>query len=190
MEIIKLFWAARGILYKLSFGHFGSFSYIGSPLYLRGRKKIYIGNKVRIYPGIRMETMEGGRIIIEADTSIGQNFHITASKENLVIGKGTSIAGNVYVTNIDHDYRKLGTHILKQPQIVSTTRIGENCFIGYGAAIQAGTVLGNQCIVGANAVVRGIFPDHCVIAGVPAKIIKKYNSNTGRWEKVSSVKNK
>lgn len=53
-----------------------------------------------------------------------------------------------------------------------------------GAAIQAGTVLGKQCIVGANSVVRGTFPDYCVIAGVPAKIIRKYNAESHSWERV------
>ena len=53
-----------------------------------------------------------------------------------------------------------------------------------GACIQAGTVLGKQCVVGANAVVRGTYPDYCVIVGVPARVIKKYNPETGKWEKV------
>ena len=68
--------------------------------------------------------------------------------------------------------------------IVKDTIIGENCFIGYGVAIQAGTKLGKQCIVGANAVVRGDFPDYSVIAGVPAKIIRKYNFDTKTWDRV------
>lgn len=53
-----------------------------------------------------------------------------------------------------------------------------------GAAIMAGTVLGKQCVVGANAVVKGTYPDYSVIAGVPAKIIKRYNAQSGLWEKV------
>lgn len=53
-----------------------------------------------------------------------------------------------------------------------------------GVAIQAGTILGEQCIVGANSVVRGTFPDYCVIAGVPAKIIKIYNKESGEWVRV------
>lgn len=67
--------------------------------------------------------------------------------------------------------------------MVRHTEIGENCFIGYGAAIQAGTVLGRQCIVGANSVVRGEFPDYCVIVGAPARIVKRYNPVSGEWEK-------
>lgn len=183
MDINKCFWALRGIIYKLSFGRFGNLSYIGKPISIIGRRRIYIGNRVRIYPGVRMETANGGSITIEENTSIGQNFHITSDGENLIVGKNTTISANVFITNLDHDYKDINTHILQQRRIVHTTTIGENCFIGFGAAIQAGTKLGKHCVVGTNAVVRGEFPDYCVIAGVPARIIKKYNFVTGEWER-------
>ena len=183
MEIRKLFWAARGIVLKPFFGKFGNMSYIGKPIALLGIQSIYIGDRVRIYPGVRMEAHNGARIIVEENTSIGQNFHVTASKEDLIIGKNTTISGNVFITNIDHDYKKIDTHILDQDWIVNTTRIGEGCFLGYGVAIQAGSVLGKHCIVGANAVVRGHYPDYSVIVGVPGRLIKQYNFKSGEWER-------
>ena len=73
---------------------------------------------------------------------------------------------------------------MNQGMLEKETLIGENCFIGYGAVIMPGTKLGKQCIVGANAVVCGDFPDYCVIAGVPAKIVKKYNEKLNEWIKV------
>ena len=85
------------------------------------------------------------------------------------------------ITNIDHSYQEIGIHILDQEQIMHETMIGENCFIGYGAVIQAGTILGKQCIIGSNSVVRGTFPDYCVIVGIPAKIIKRYDNGAKKW---------
>jgi len=161
----------------------GWLSYIARPVFVYNGRAISIGNKVRIFPGSRLETHNDGKIIIEDNTSIGQNFHLISSGELLVIGKNTTISGNVFITNMDHDYTEIDIHILKQKYIVKTTEIKENCFIGYGAVIQAGTILGKQCIVGANSVVRGIFPDYSVIAGAPAKIIKKYNPETKTWDK-------
>ena len=183
--LIKVFGLFRALYLKLFFGKIGWFTYICKPISLLNKRGIFLGSKVRIYPGVRMETHNKGKIIIEDDVAIGQNFHITASGPNPVkIGKKSTISGNVFVTNIDHEYRELDVHILKQPFLEKKTEIGENCFIGYGACIQAGTILGKQCVVGANAVVRGIFPDYCVIVGIPAKIIKKYNFETSRWEKI------
>lgn len=190
MDINKLFWFFRGLAYKFFFGRFGNLSYIGKPVSICGKRKIYIGDKVRIYPGARMEAIGNGRIEIEKNTSIAQNVHITCDKEKLIIGENTTVLGNVFITNVDHDYKNIGKHVMRQKRIVKTTRIGENCFIGYGAAIQAGTILGKQCIVGTNAVVRGIFPDYSVIVGVPAKIVKKYNQELKEWERVSKNNDK
>ena len=185
MNIVKYFWAIRAIIYKVRFKKIGKFSYMGKPIYLQGTKKVKIGNKVRILPGVRMETHgTEGSIFIKDNVSIGQNFHITSCNSELVIGEDTTILGNVFVTNIDHDYKQIDIHILKQDYLTKETKIGKNCFIGYGAAIQAGTILGKQCIVGANSVVRGEFPDYSVIVGAPAKVVKKYNSDSGNWEKI------
>lgn len=185
MNVVKYFWAIRAIIYKIRFNKIGKYSYIGKPIYLQGTRRVKIGNKVRIYPGVRIETHGAeGSIYIKDNVSIGQNFHITSSGSELVVGEDTTISGNVFITNIDHDYRQIGVHILKQDYITKETIIGKNCFIGYGVAIQAGTILGKQCIVGANSVVRGKFPDYCVIVGAPAKIVKRYNFNTGIWERV------
>ncbi|MEH7437937.1 acyltransferase [Neobacillus drentensis] len=184
MRIKKLLWGLRSLIYKLTFKKFGNWSYIGTPIVLDGVRNVEIGNRVRIQPGLRLETIGNeGSIIIEENTSIGQNFHIT-SKGKLTIGKNTTILGNVFITNIDHDYQEIDKHILEQKYIVNDTVIGENCFIGYGAAIQAGTKLGKQCIVGTNSVVRGEFPDYSVIVGAPARIVKQYNHSTKVWERV------
>lgn len=73
---------------------------------------------------------------------------------------------------------------MEQGHILKETSIGEGTFIGYGAAIQAGTILGRHCVVGTNSVVRGIFPDYSVIVGSPAKIVKKYDLDRKEWVRV------
>jgi acetyltransferase-like isoleucine patch superfamily enzyme len=182
--LIKLYWGFLAICYSFFFKAFKFPSHIGIPIFTLGLNRVTIGKRVRIMPGLRIETHKNGTITFENNVSIGQNFHIT-SAGNLVIGSNTTILGNVFVTNIDHDYQEIGKHILDQKMIVRETIVGENCFIGYGAAIQAGTVLGKHCVVGANAVVRGTFPDYCVIVGAPAKIIKRYNDSTLCWERTN-----
>ena len=184
--LFKFFWFIRALFYKPFFGNFGLPSYIGRPLYLSGSKSVYIGKRVRIFPGIRLECISSnGSIFIGDNVSIGQRCHITAASR-LVIGKDTAILFDVMITNIDHEYQQIGVPVASQPLIVKETRIGENCFIGSGAKIQAGTILGRQCIVGTNAVVRGVFPDYSVIVGVPAKIVKRYNPKTEHWESTNA----
>lgn len=181
--IYKFFWFLRAILYSPFFGKIGMPSYLGKPIFLKGINKVFIGKKVRIFPNLRMETQDGGTINIKDDTVVSQNVHVT-SAGNLEIGKSCLILANVFITNIDHNYQEIDQNIVNQNIIVKETKIGDYCFIGMGAAIMAGTILGKQCIVGTNSVVRGSFPDYCVIVGSPAKIIKKYNKETQIWEKI------
>ncbi|MGR0481936.1 MAG: acyltransferase [Candidatus Electronema sp. V4] len=174
-------------MYKAIMGKFGFPSYIGKPIFIRGARGLYIGKRVRIYPHARIEILNNASSISIGDNvSIGQNFHIiSGNSDQLVVGSNTMISANVFIANVEHEYKILNKSLEKQSLISKKSAIGENCFIGYGAVIQAGTILGKQCIVGANAVVRGFFPDYSVIAGVPAKIIKRYNKKNQKWEKTN-----
>lgn len=182
MQPIKYLWAIRAIFYKLSFSHVGKLSYIGKPLYITGAKKISVGDKVRIYPGIRMEALDGGEIYIGNNIAVEQNVHIISGERILNIGDDTTISANVFISNVDHEYKDIDKSVMEQPLQFKETQIGKSCFIGYGAVILPGTRLGNHCIVGANAVVRGSYPDNCVIAGNPARIIKEYDLKTEFWK--------
>ncbi|MDM0906260.1 acyltransferase [Clostridium perfringens] len=124
------------------------------------------------------------KIKIGENVSIGQNFHVVSYDDNLTIGNNVTISANVFISNCEHGYMEIGKHILEQPLLKKHTKIGDNCFIGYGAVILSGSILGKQCIIGANSVVRGVFPDYCVIVGNPARIVKKYNVEHQCWEKV------
>ena len=179
--VVKIWWWFTTQFLRFRFKKISWNSYIAAPLFIYGSRNVEISDKVRIFPHSRIETHYKGTIKIGEDVSIGQNFHINSAYQLLGIGAHTTISGNVFVTNIDHDYTEIGKHILEQQYIVKETKIGEYCFIGYGAVIQAGTVLGKQCIIGANSVVRGIFPDYCVIVGVPAKIVKRYDVTRQGW---------
>lgn len=181
MHPIKMIWAARAILYKPFFKHIGKLTYIGKPTFCEGTKHISIGKRNRIFPGLRIQTLNGGSIKIGDNVAIEQNVHITSAIDTLKIGNDCTILANCFITNIDHDYRDISKSVLEQGIDYKETIIGDGSFIGIGAAIQAGTKLGMHCVVGANSVVRGTFPDYCVLAGVPAKIIKKYDIDKKEW---------
>lgn len=178
----KLAWFARAIIYKLTFRSIGSLSYIGRPLFIHNASKISLGDKVRIFPHSRMEVHgKDSLICIKDNVSIGQNLHII-SGAILNIGSNTTLSANVFISNINHDYKAaIDVHAMNQPLEIKDTSIGSNCFIGFGAVILPGTTLGDNCIVGANSVVTGEFPSYSIIAGAPARVIKSYDITKNEW---------
>lgn len=156
-------------------------SYIGPTTLVTGPRRIFLGRRVRILPGLFAETLKSGRIEIGDNVAIGQHFHVSAGGR-LSIGEGSTILGFVTITDIDHGYEDVGRPVHGQSLQIRETTLGRNCFIGMGARILPGTSLGDGCVVGANSVVRGVFPAHSVIVGAPASVIKVYNVEEGRWE--------
>lgn len=86
---------------------------------------------------------------------------------DLEIGSGTIWAFNVCIQTGNHVPGDLSKFKL------GSVKIGKNCWLGNGSAILAGVTLGDNVVVGANAVVTHSFPSNVVIAGVPAKIIRE-----------------
>lgn len=50
--------------------------------------------------------------------------------------------------------------------------IGDNCYIAVGVTIIGPVNIGNNVTIGAGAVVTNDIPDNCVVAGIPAKVVK------------------
>ena len=160
------------------------------PLRIIGGGKIYIGDNVNILNEARLETITdfgeekyNGKLVIGSGTSIEQNCHIIAADE-LVIGERCMFSAYIYIADCNHHYA-IGQDIHKTGLEIKKTKIGDDVFIGIGAKIMPGVTIGNNCIIGANSVVTKAIPDYCIAAGIPAKIIKKFNFQTSNWEKIS-----
>jgi acetyltransferase-like isoleucine patch superfamily enzyme len=171
--LIKYYWyLLSNIYYRFLLNKLGKYSYIARPNLLIGKSNINIGDKVRVFPYCRFESVNGGLIFIDSNVSIGQNVNITSAK-NVSIGKGTTISSNVYITDMEHSIADPNVSVMEQENIFTDgTFIGDNCFIGTGAVILAGARLNDSVVVGANTVVKGVIPGGGVCVGNPAKVIK------------------
>ena len=153
-------------------------------------KYIQVGKSVRIKDFARIECYDNfyGTTLsphLEIEDGVIINNSFTCFVANTVhIGKNSIFANNVMIASENHGMNPesdLPYHA--QPLITKPVFIGENCWIGANVSILCGARIGNNCIVGANSVVNKTFPDYCIIAGNPGKIIKKYNFENHRWEK-------
>jgi len=87
----------------------------------------------------------------------------------------------VYITDQNHSYEDPNAPVGWQTPVEAAVKIGSGSWIGTNAVILPGTTLGRNTVVAAGAVVRGEFPDHVVLGGVPAKILRHYSEANG-WQ--------
>jgi acetyltransferase-like isoleucine patch superfamily enzyme len=87
------------------------------------------------------------------------------------IGDRNMFGPSVYITDSNHTMAE-GRSVIEGGMDTGQVVIGNECWVGAKAVILKDVVLGNRCVVGAGAVVTKSFPSGSVIAGVPARLIK------------------
>ena len=147
-----------------------------------GKTSIYIGNKTIIRPHCDIgcfnrynDQTYNPSIQIGDSCDIGEYNHISAIM-GIKIGNGLLTGKFVLINDNNH-----GELSLDEAEIPPFSRnltskgpieIGNNVWLGDKVAILSGVKIGDNVIVGANSVVTKSIPSNCVVAGIPAKIIK------------------
>lgn len=186
-KVVNMFYLVFSqIYYKAIMRSFGRHSRIISPMLIVNAKNIAIGRDVFIRNGVRLEVVDPQNdivICIGDNVNIEQNCHIIG-RVKVTIEDNVTITGNCSIVDVSHPYEdvydttKIGDRISKNEKTVT---IGTGSFIGFGAHISPGVSIGKYCVVGAGSVVTKSIPDHTVVAGVPAKIIKRFSFEEDKW---------
>jgi acetyltransferase-like isoleucine patch superfamily enzyme len=93
-------------------------------------------------------------------------------------------ADKVYISDNQHTYDNPDIPIQNQPiKQCKTIIIKEGSWIGENVCI-IGACIGKNSVIGANSFVTHDIPDYTIAVGAPARVIKKYNFKTRKWEKV------
>lgn len=185
--IIKLI-ACR--LYTLIF--FRGSRLVRFPIEVRGKKYIDFGNELTTGKGCRIEAFPYNKEskIIQLGKNIEMNDYVhIAGIGSVVIGNDVLIASKVYISDIQHGTYS-GESIHSHPNSIPKKRelsskpvlIEDKVWIGDNVAIMPGVTIGKGCVIGANSVVSKSIPANCIAVGIPAKIIKKFNFESNKWE--------
>jgi acetyltransferase-like isoleucine patch superfamily enzyme len=168
-----------------NFKQFGN-SNINPPLRtLIGSKHISIGDKTSIGKNLIMTAWDKHgndtytpQITIGNYCTIGDDAHVTAIN-NITIGNFVLTGNYLLITDNAHgttSREHLDIHPSKRTLYSKGPVIIDDCvWIGEKVSIMPNVHIGKGCIVAANSVVTKDVPDYCVVAGVPAKIIKIMN---------------
>ena len=168
---------------KRQFKQFGEGSIVKKIANLSNPQCISIGSNVYIgqYSILDAITQHGGKdlkpeITIGDGANLGDYCHLGAI-DFIHIGKGVLTGRFVLISDHSHgstDDLKTEVPPFKRP--LSTKggiTIGDRVWIGDKVTILSGVTIGEGSVIGANSVVTGDIPPFCVAAGVPAKVIRR-----------------
>ena len=111
-----------------------------------------------------------GDVIIGDHTRIGLHNTIIGPVD---IGSHVNLAQGITVTALNHNFNDTDKRIDEQGVSTTPVTIEDDVWVGANAVILPGVTIGNHCVVAAGAVVTKDVPPHSLVAGVPAKVIKK-----------------
>ncbi len=171
------------------------------PFDIRGKKYIKYGKNFTTGVGCRIEAYnfnnrisdrKNPQLIIGNNVQINDYVHLSCA-ESVIIEDNVLIASKVYVSDLNHgNYSSLKNpehscpdEIVKERKIFTKpVKISQNAWLGENVAVLSGVTIGKNSIIGANSVVSKNIPENCIAVGNPAKVIKKYNFETRRWDKI------
>jgi acetyltransferase-like isoleucine patch superfamily enzyme len=143
--------------------------------------KLHIGRWAWIGHASKIRVHEG-EVHIGAKTVMGQECTISAY-QHVSIGRECIVADRVMLIDFDHGVVEVERPIRLQGIYKRDVNVGSNVWMGYGACILRGVTVGDNAIVGTNAVVTKDVPANAVVGGVPAMLIRMRDEpKTLRWD--------
>lgn len=113
----------------------------------------------------------GKGIKIGSNSAIGQFSEFGAAGE-IVIGNDVIMGSYISFHSENHNYSDTSKPIREQGVTNKGIVLGNNIWVGAKVTFLDGSIIGDNCVIAAGAVVNGVFPSNVVIGGVPAKILK------------------
>lgn len=150
----------------------------GSRTDIRSRFCLRMGPNARVAvgPGCVLDndmTIEcEGSLEIGARTIFGHHCTV-ASRRAVIIGEDCMIAEMVSIRDHNHRFDKIGIPYREQGMMLAPVRIGRNVWIGAKVTVLMGVTIGDNSVIGANAVVTKDVPADSIAVGIPARVIRK-----------------
>lgn len=130
--------------------------------------KLLVKGRFRMFYQSTIQVFKNGQLIL--GNSYLNTEALIACSNRIEIGDGVAIARGVKIYDADHHDIIVGGQVQNKSEPIY---IKDHVWIGINATILKGVTLGEGAIVAAGSVVTKDVPARCMVAGVPAQVIKK-----------------
>lgn len=154
------------------------------PLRCSGLLQITLGEGTVIHRDCWLQTIGDAAVLdIGRFAGIGMGASISAANR-ITIGDYVIFGRNVFISDHAHAFQDVGLPISTQGiDNVGPVAIGSETWLGQNTVVLPGVSIGRHCVIGANSVVNSSLPDFSVAVGAPARVVKRYNSDTRSWQR-------
>ena len=161
------------------------------PVVIRGKRYIDFGKNLTLGARCRIEVLgdhKDKRLVFGNNVNMGYDVRISCY-DSIKIGNDVLMGSRILI--IDNSHGKYSDDNQDSPNIPPNKRklaskpvvIEDNVWIGENSVIQMGVIIGFGSVVAANSVVTKNVPPRCIVAGSPAKMIKRFDDELGEWKR-------
>lgn len=122
--------------------------------------KLHIGKKFKMRDGAKIRVRKNAELYIGNNVSVSTNNIITC-RTSIYIGDDVQFSPGVLVYDHDHDFRH-PEGVKAETYQVSPIKIGNNVWIGANSIILRGTEIGDNSVIAAGSIVKGIVPENSI----------------------------
>jgi acetyltransferase-like isoleucine patch superfamily enzyme len=144
------------------------------------RHRLFLARKSLIEDSCVVCTWHGG-VILNEGASIGIGSIVIGP---VTIGESSICSQNCFIGGQSHIFKNVSKDFLRQGVEIKQVVIGKNVWIGSNAVILLGVKIGDNSVIGAGSTVVEDIPPYSVAVGNPARVIKRYNFETKKWDRV------
>lgn len=138
----------------------------------------------------------GDRSLIEDFSTINNGVGDVYIGNQSVIGIGCTVIGpvnignhvimaqNIVLSGLNHGYELIDIPPSEQKTVTSLITISDDVWVGANCVITAGVTIGKHAVIGAGSVVTKNVPPYSVSVGNPARVVKLYNFENSKWERI------
>lgn len=156
------------------------------PQYVHCASTVALGDNCRLYC---WDESHGKKFDREPEIRIGERVRVTRNltlqcASRIIIDDDALLASDIVMIDYDHGKSPLtDSYVMNQLELTGGIHIGRGAWIGNNVIVIGGVEIGEKAIIGAGSVVTKSIPPYSIAVGNPARVIKRYDFDSGTWVK-------